>query len=242
MRKVRLVCESSRKPAEESRFLRRSYSLDAFEQAPDRGLAVETPATSRNNKRSPGFFSGYLPNKTVKSVREESESEDDLTGARFARAVSGAPKEGKTVDFLAILNEAAGIVGASYPGSKFYEADYPSKEGPNSWRFVFLGPPGPRTTTVMLYYNSGSFGKPIFIDQPWLEDVVIPLPIQMGLEQATQLKNQAGYTSPASSITLRWPLYPGVNEPYYIFAVPAQSVYVFVGVYDGTVHTQPLGA
>jgi hypothetical protein len=156
--------------------------------------------------------------------------------------------------FLDILNEAYKKVLAAYPNAQFYEADgYPDSSGGTksddvqTWRFVYNIPPGskecpdvPYNTTVMLRYDKGSWGKLDHICEPWLEDVVIPLPIKMDLIEAIILMSKAGYTDPFTSVTLRWPLYPGVNEPYYIFGMPSKGVWVFVGVYDKKVHTEPM--
>ncbi|WHM37541.1 hypothetical protein [Streptomyces sp. BPTC-684] len=51
------------------------------------------------------------------------------------------------------------------------------------------------------------------------------------------LKEKAHYSGPYKSVTLRWPLFPGMNEPYYIFNTPDFGHY-FVGVYSQQVkHT-----
>jgi hypothetical protein len=158
------------------------------------------------------------------------------------------------MNFLEILMKAWNIVTAQYPHAQFYEADGRPEGGSGTnpddvqeWRFVYNIPPGskecpdtPSNTTVMLRYYKGSFSKPSHVCEPWLEDVIIPLPIKMDLGEAITLMQKAGYTDPFSSVTLRWPLYPGVKEPYYIFGIPAQKVWVFVGVYDSKVHTEPM--
>lgn len=150
--------------------------------------------------------------------------------------------------------EAWKIVTSKYPNANFYEADgYPEggsgtkPEDVQTWRFVYNIPPGskecpgvPTNTTVTLRYEKGTFAKPEHVCQPWLEDVIIPLPIKMDLAEAIVLMRKAGYTDPFSSVTLRWPLYPGVKEPYYIFGIPTKRIWVFVGVYDGKVTTEPM--
>lgn len=157
------------------------------------------------------------------------------------------------MNFLDILNEANKKVLAKYPNAQFYEADgYPEGNGTNpddvqTWRFVYNIPAGskecpdvPYNTTVMLRYIKGTWGNLDHVCEPWLEDVVIPLPIKMDLKDAIILMQKAGYTAPFNSVTLRWPLYPGVKEPSYIFGIPSQKVWVFVGVYSKKVHTEPM--
>lgn len=135
--------------------------------------------------------------------------------------------------FLDLLNQANAIVNTSYPGAQFYEADQANPTSGN-WRFVFNVPnSGKMNGTALLFYTAGQFGKPQYIDQPWLEDRVIPLPIKMDLSTAEALAGKAGYPPPYENITLRWALYPGVYEPAYIFGRAGQ--FIFVGIYDGKV-------
>jgi hypothetical protein len=75
------------------------------------------------------------------------------------------------------------------------------------------------------------FGPITFVDQPWLEDVLIQWPIKMDITEADQLIKKAGHTGKYGVCVLRHPLYPGVEEPYYIFTM-ATGEYVFVGVDD----------
>ena len=63
---------------------------------------------------------------------------------------------------------------------------------------------------------------------------MFPWPFEMDIVEADRLLKQAGYDDPYIGVTVRWPLYPGVNEPYYIFNFGNQK-YVFVGIYDGSV-------
>jgi hypothetical protein len=141
--------------------------------------------------------------------------------------------------FLDILNQANTIVKQSYPTAVFYEADQADPASGN-WRFVFNVPnPGKINGTALLFYVGGNFQKPPkYVDQPWLEDRVIPLPIKMDLGTAVNLATKAGYPAPYQNITLRWPLYPGVYEPEYIFG--RGDLWVFVGIYDGKVSTAPV--
>ena len=136
-------------------------------------------------------------------------------------------------NFLAMLNEANAIVQADYPGAQFYEADLNIQMAGSPWRFVFNDPSTKPNSTVILKNYLGQFQlPPTHIDQPWLEDRVIPLPINLDLATAEQLARNAGYSGNITQITLRWPLYPGVYEPSYIFTMPVEGGWVFVGVYD----------
>jgi hypothetical protein len=158
------------------------------------------------------------------------------------RPAQGAPRGDA---FLRLLAEATDLAASAYPGTQFYEADGTPAGGQGTkpedvseWRFVYNHhPQGQKQGTVFVYYRAGAFEQPTRVLYPWLEDVLIPLPIQLGLAEAIALKNQAGYTGPFTSVVLRWPLYPGVEEPSYIFNV-SHVGYVFVGVYSRRVTTQ----
>ena len=170
----------------------------------------------------------------------------DIVVCRFRPVEESAPQGlGTTAGdgtFLAMLNGAAAIVSKQYPGAQFYEADLNIAMAGSPWRFVFNVPAGAhgKNGTAFLYNYLGNFQlPPAFVPQPWLEDVVIPLPITRDLAEAQVLAEKAGYKAPIAAITLRWPLYPGVTEPSYIFSMPSVGLWVFVGVHTGKVTTQP---
>jgi len=143
------------------------------------------------------------------------------------------------LSFLGMANIAVRLVSKKYPGAKLYEGDGVSPSGPttdvkniNSWRFVFQLPDNATATIQSSVW--GEFQPIQYIPQPWLGDIVIPWPIKMDITEADRLLKRAGYTKAYGTANLRWPLYPGNNEPYYIFGF-GQSVFVFVGVYTGQV-------
>ena len=137
------------------------------------------------------------------------------------------------------LMKATEIARQGFPEAQFYEADNNATR-PNDWRYVYNDPATSPNSTVLVYQINGQFEAPRHIDEPFLEDRVIPLPIHLGLEQAELLARKAGYDEQITSTTLRWPLYPGVDEPSYIFAMPSIHSFVFVGVYTHKVSTSPL--
>lgn len=146
------------------------------------------------------------------------------------------------LSFLGMANIAVRLVRDRYQDAQLYEGDGISPGGPttkvqdvNSWRFVFRA--GDGGTAIIRSTVWGEFGPIQYIPEPWLEDRVIPWPIDMEITKADDLLKQAGYTQPYSSVTLRWPLYPGMNQPFYIFQVEGVG-FVFVGIYDGSVHRE----
>ncbi len=144
-----------------------------------------------------------------------------------------------TLSFLGMANIAVRLVTDEYPEAQLYEGDGTSPKGPttnvqdvNSWRFVFSLP---NNRTAFIHSTDwGEFGPIEVVPFPWLEDVVIPWPIDLELTDAAQLLQQAGYTGAYGTVTLRWPLYPGNNQPFYIFGM-TDGTYVFVGIYDKSV-------
>lgn len=158
-------------------------------------------------------------------------------------ARGGGGKSGAVLSFLGMANIAVRLVTKQYPGAQLLEGDGVSPSGPttdvnnvNSWRFVFRTQDG--GTAFIQSSVWGEFNPITYVPHPWLEDVVIPWPISMDITKAAALLTQAGYSQPYGYVTLRWPLYPGIEEPYYIFSMPGVG-YVFVGVYDGAVTTHP---
>ncbi|MEM8906652.1 MAG: hypothetical protein AAGD05_02295 [Bacteroidota bacterium] len=144
------------------------------------------------------------------------------------------------LSFLGMVNIAVKKVRAKYPNAELYEVDAVATGGPTTnpnsidkMKVVFRAGRG---TAIITSTTWGEFGPVQYIDQPWLEDVVIPWPIEMDLVEANNLKNKAGFTGTYTTVTLRWPLYPGVKQPSYIFGM-TDGEYVFVGVYDGKVST-----
>lgn len=149
------------------------------------------------------------------------------------------PSTGATLSFLGFINIAVRLVKEQYPDAQLYEADtqaeHPGQPSPLKFlRVVFSVKGG---TAILTSTTWGEFAPVQFIPQPWVEDVVIPWPIEMDIVKADSLLKQAGYTGPYGAITLRHPLYPGDNEPYYIFSMGGGQ-YVFVGVNDGKVSSK----
>ncbi len=140
-----------------------------------------------------------------------------------------------TLSFLGVANIAVRLVTEQYPGAVLYEGDGRPTKGPTEdvhdvtrWRFVFRTEDG---GTAMIHSTAwGEFGPVSYVDQPWLEDVVIPWPMEMDIVEADQLLKGAGFTGAYGAVTLRWPLYPGSDEPCYIFGM-VDGAHVFVGAY-----------
>jgi hypothetical protein len=143
-----------------------------------------------------------------------------------------------TDTFLEYLAEANRLVLAKYPKAQFYEADNLTGDVPGSqWRFVFGSPGG----TAFIERLERGFGEPYEIKEIWVGDRVIKLPISMGLSDARERCAKSGCGGKnASAIVLRHPLYPGLEEPYYIITMASVGKRCWVGVKTGDVKCEPL--
>jgi len=154
-------------------------------------------------------------------------------------------QSGLPLSFLGRVNIAVREVQKEYPNAQLYEVDAtpPTSEGVtdpyllSQLKIVFRAGSG---TAIIKSTGWGSFGPVEYIPEPWMEDVVIPWPVNMDAKEANALMRKAGYTAPYSAMTLRHPLYPGENEPYYIFCM-TNGTYVFVGVKDKKVTVNNAG-
>ena len=143
--------------------------------------------------------------------------------------------------FNGFVNIAVRIVTEKYPNAKLYEADGTASGGPttdpqkiNQLRVVFQNVNN--STVTITSTEWGTFGEPVLIRGPWTEDVVIQWPVKMDLDEANALKVKAGYTQAYGTVTLRNPLGPVKNNPYFIFGGNPSKPYVFVDTVTGKVH------
>jgi hypothetical protein len=133
--------------------------------------------------------------------------------------------------FLEYLAEANRLVLAKYPKAQFYEADNLTGDVLGSqWRFVFNDPATAPNSTVIIERLERGFSEPHHIPHPWLEDRVIKLPISLGLTEARERCKASNCDGKATAIVLRFPLYPGVEEPYYIVTMGSEGRRCWVGV------------
>ncbi len=140
-----------------------------------------------------------------------------------------------------LIDKATEVVRADYPATFLYEATGTVHDGHGfsvtditKWKFVYHNDVPPHTT-VILEQNNGVFGKPEFFGRPWGGDMPIDQPLVRDLEQAINLLHNAGYKKRFSVVVLRKPLYPGVEENFYIFTMPEDRMFVAVGDRTGTV-------
>ena len=148
----------------------------------------------------------------------------------------GSPDATAPVSFHGMLSEAQKIVRKHYPGARFLEADIDYETFGSGWRFVFDVPATSlkeAQSTVILYNVMGQFQMPLqLVEAPWSGDQPIPLPLPVIVEEAEELAQHASNNGVVTSASLRWVLFPGIEEPHYILTVPDRDLQVFVGAYS----------
>ena len=122
------------------------------------------------------------------------------------------------------------------PLAKFYEASATKKQ--NGIKSVFRGV---ENSTILVEVTADGKIKSEVVNSPFLEDVVINLPIKMTLEEAEQLLLDAGYGTGVegvadwSMVVLRRPLGPEETPALYIFTT--SRGYVNVNTITGEVES-----
>ncbi|KAE8447111.1 hypothetical protein EG329_011095 [Mollisiaceae sp. DMI_Dod_QoI] len=176
------------------------------------------------------------------------------TGAGSITPTVGGSKTtaGLTLSFLGFVNIGVNLIKKAFPvEAQLLEVDVtPLIPGPvtninllNQVRIIARVRAGKATTPITAILRStgwGEFGSIETINQPWMEDVVIDWPVKMELTASCKLLQAAGYTAPVENCTLRYPLYPRITEPFYIYEL-YNGQYVGVGVNDGKIQKFGVG-
>ncbi|KAJ6440636.1 hypothetical protein O9K51_06426 [Purpureocillium lavendulum] len=139
------------------------------------------------------------------------------------------------LSYLGCVNIGVEIVREQFPDAVLFEVQgaaadntyVPSSTDISHLHLVFQAEEG-RGTAFISTTIWGEFGPVHAVAVPWLEDVIIPWPIEMDATEADELL-RAHYDELYDSMVLRHPLYPGADEPYYIFHLKEVG-FVFVGV------------
>ena len=148
------------------------------------------------------------------------------------------PDPDPTLTFNERVTRAVDLVASDYPDALLYEADGTADAvttDPSEIAHLRVVFDNDNKTILMVETAVGVFGKPVLIDSPWCEDVVIPWPIGMDLPKANELKEAAGHTDPYGAVTLRNPLGPTVSNPSFIFGGNPTQPYIWVDTVTGAV-------
>lgn len=78
---------------------------------------------------------------------------------------------------------------------------------------------GANKTGIVQSTGWGEFGPVQISPQPWLEDMDIAWPMspEMGMDEAWDILNKSGYNGLVDQCTLRQPVYPGMDQAFFIF-------------------------
>lgn len=172
-------------------------------------------------------------------------------GAKSSTSDATATGNGKTktsagvgvpLSWLGFVNIGVNLIKKSYQNVVLLEADATpidhkpvnSPWGLNHLRVVCRVEDN--KTAIIKSTGWGEFGPIEYIDAPWLEDADItwPLSPELGMPEAWDILRKAGHKDPVRGCTLRQPVYPGMDQVFYIFEVENQ--FLAVGVKDHKVH------
>jgi len=148
------------------------------------------------------------------------------------------------LSFIGMTNIAVGIVKEYFPNANLYEVFGVSSRGwTRNWtdidqlNAVFGVMLNKKDRSARLCSEKWGEWGPVVLGGLWVEDMVIAWPIKLDLEEAVQLMYSSGYTGTFNNTTLRWPVGPGYDEPYYIFHTPDRYIFVGVNSHEVTART-----
>ncbi|HXP59450.1 MAG TPA: hypothetical protein VN829_03110 [Dongiaceae bacterium] len=196
---------------------------------PDWGKQVTLE--SRTNAAS-GVWSlvAWKPTSSSGTITLEADSAEP---AAFFRAHAYAAPS-----FLDRVTFGFGLIKKFYPEAVLYEVEATgtaATSDPTEASQLTIVCDDTNSTVTITSADGFTFDPVQYLPGPWLEDVQIPWPVSMDVMEADILLQAAGWQGTFWNFTLRYPLYPGIVEPYYIFggvAGVAPGHYVFVGVND----------
>ena len=130
--------------------------------------------------------------------------------------LSCAPTEKLSFNEMITLSQEEAL--SIQPLANFYEASATKNE--NGIKSVFQGV---ENTTILVAVSATGEVVSEVVDSPFMDDLVIKLPVKMTLEEAEQLLLDAGYgtgiegVADWSIVVLRRPLGPEITPALYIF-------------------------
>ncbi|WYZ35369.1 hypothetical protein EsH8_X_000016 [Colletotrichum jinshuiense] len=139
-----------------------------------------------------------------------------------------------------VVNIGVDLIKKQHPDSKLYEVDAsPATTKPvsNEWGLSdirIVARLDDNKTAIIQSQGWGDFGPVEVVQSPFLGDVVIPWPVSLTIHEAFTILRKGGYEGPVSTLTLRQPLGPDINQPFYIFKLGSQ--FIAVGVDDKKIH------
>ncbi|KAH6866055.1 hypothetical protein B0T10DRAFT_576354 [Thelonectria olida] len=180
----------------------------------------------------------YLPGGPVTPSTLASFSVTPANGTNSSKKDAGPV--GIPLSWDGVINIGYDLIRDQYPDAKLYEVDAkPATSEPVSteWGLVqnriVCGLPDNKTAIIQSH-GWDSFGPVEVIDAPWLDDIAIRWPVPLDIHEAFVILRSSGYEEPVWAVTLRQPLYPGIDQPFYIFNIGSQ--FIAVGIRDKQIH------
>ena len=139
--------------------------------------------------------------------------------------------------FLEVLSKATELVKVESPSAIFAEADATVKdqamtaEDFTGWKFIYWID---LHNSVIIEYKDSTFSNVTAMPEGIWQDWLITEPIKMTLVEAIHLMREANYDDVIKAGNVKRPLFPGSNEPYYIFG-SEKFGHIFVGTISKTV-------
>ncbi|KIL86306.1 hypothetical protein FAVG1_10704 [Fusarium avenaceum] len=153
---------------------------------------------------------------------------------------NGAEKVGIPLSWDGFINIGLNLIKKQYPKANLLEVDAtPLTRKPvnNEWGLVnnrIVCGLSDNKTAIIQSTGWGEFGNVQTIDSPFLGDQVISWPVSLDIHDAFAILRKAGYKGGVYAVTLRQPLYPGDDQPFYIFNVGNE--FIAVGTQDKKIH------
>ncbi|KLO90781.1 uncharacterized protein LW94_10261 [Fusarium fujikuroi] len=149
-------------------------------------------------------------------------------------------KVGLPLSWDGFINVGLNLIKKQYPNANLLEVDatpLTRKPVQNEWGLVnnriVCGLSGNKTAIIQST-GWGEFGKVQTINSPFLGDQVISWPVALDIHDAFTILRKAGYKQAVYAVTLRQPLYPGDDQPFYIFNTGPE--FIAVGTKDKKIH------
>ncbi|EXK84892.1 hypothetical protein FOQG_11128 [Fusarium oxysporum f. sp. raphani 54005] len=174
------------------------------------------------------------------SVNNNGQGSSGTYGAASNGHKNGNQKVGLPLSWDGFINVGLNLIKKQYPHANLLEVDatpLTRKPVQNEWGLVnnriVCGLSGNKTAIIQST-GWGEFGKVQTINSPFLGDQVIPWPVTLDIHDAFTILRKAGYKQAIYAVTLRQPLYPGDDQPFYIFNTGTE--FIAVGTKDKKIH------
>ncbi|KAL7756056.1 hypothetical protein ACKLNR_013049 [Fusarium oxysporum f. sp. zingiberi] len=183
-----------------------------------------------------------VPTQTTASfsVNNNGQGSSGTYGAAPNGHKNGNQKVGLPLSWDGFINVGLNLIKKQYPHANLLEVDatpLTRKPVQNEWGLVnnriVCGLSGNKTAIIQST-GWGEFGKVQTINSPFLGDQVIPWPVTLDIHDAFTILRKAGYKQSIYAVTLRQPLYPGDDQPFYIFNTGTE--FIAVGTKDKKIH------